>query len=103
MSLSNSSKYKHAMVFGLILGVVQTVLFLIVYLFGIDLIKPPLFYTLISYIVIAIAITYGTKRYRDELLEGVINYSKAFWFGVLICVFAGLIFGVYMVLSHLDF
>mgnify|MGYP003804494461 CR=1 FL=1 len=86
---------------GLILGIIQAALVLTISLMGIDIIRPPLYYSLINITVVVIVIVYGTKRYRDELLGGVINYSKAFWFGVLICVFAGIIYGVYMV-AHVN-
>lgn len=87
---------KSTMLYGLILGSIQAIMVLISFLIGIDTIRPPIFITLISYTAVTITIIHATKKYRDEALGGLITYAKAFWYGVLICVFAGITYGVYM-------
>ncbi|RPH31915.1 MAG: DUF4199 domain-containing protein [Bacteroidales bacterium] len=102
MESKSNPVFKDAMTSGLILGVVQAVIILFVYLMGIDIIRPPFFVTLINYILVIYAIVYATRKYRDELLDGEISYSKALGFGVLVCVFAGIIYGIYMII-HMHF
>jgi len=89
---------KSTMLYGLFLGSIQAIIVLISFLIGIDTIRPPIFITLISYTAVIVIIAQATKKYRDNVLGGAITYGKAFWYGVLICVFAGMIYGVYMVI-----
>lgn len=96
MESGKNPMLKSAMNSGLILGIVLVVYSLIIYIIGI--IKPPFWVGLINYALIIGGIIYGTKKFRDEDLGGEISYSKALGFGVLICVFASIISGIYTVL-----
>lgn len=98
MGSNDNLVLKSTMVYGLILGSIQAVIVLFSFLIGIDTIRPPIFITLITYTAVVVTIVQGTKKYRDDVLGGAITYGKAFWYGVLICVFAGMIYGVYMVI-----
>jgi hypothetical protein len=96
MEPKSNNMYKSAMTSGLILGIALVVFSLIIYIMGV--IKPPFWVQLIQYVIIIGGIIYGTKKYRDEDLGGEITYSKALGFGILICVFAAIISGIYTVL-----
>lgn len=102
METKSNPIYKNAMTSGLIVGILQSTLILVVHLIGVDIIKPPFSITLLSYIIVIGGIMYGTRKFRDESLDGVISYSKALGFGVLVCVFAGIIYGIYMIM-HMHF
>ncbi len=102
MESKSNPIFKNAMTSGLILGVLQSTLILIVYLMGVDIIRPPFAISVLNYIFVICGIIYGTRKYRDESLDGAISYSKALGFGVLVCVFAGIIYGIYMII-HMHF
>jgi len=82
---------------GLILGIALVVFSLVLFIMGV--IKPPFYVSILQYLIIIGGIIYGTKKYRDDDLGGEISYSKALGFGVLICVFASVISGVYLILQ----
>ena len=102
MEPKSNIMYKSTMTTGLILGVMLVVFSLIIFLVGVNIIKPPLWASLIQYLIFIVGIVYGTKKFRDEDLGGEISYSRAFGFGVLSCVFAAIIYGIYMIL-HMNF
>ena len=81
---------------GLFLGIALVVFSLIIYMMGV--VKPPFWVSLVQYLIIIGGIVYGTKKFRDEDLGGEISYSKALGFGILICIFASVISGIYTVL-----
>lgn len=87
---------KHSMNYGLIMGIGLVAMSLLVYLVGI--VKPPFWVNLINYAIIIGVIVYGTKKYRDEILEGAITYGQALGFGVMISLFASIIVAFYMLL-----
>jgi len=87
---------KSSMTSGLILGIALVVYSLVIYIMG--MIKPPFWVGIINYVIIIAGIIYGTKKYRDEDLGGEISYSQALGFGVLVCIFASIISGIYMIL-----
>lgn len=96
MEPKSNPMYKSAMTSGLIVGIALVVFNLLIYIMGV--VKPPFWVSLIQYVIIIGGIIYGTKKFRDEDLGGEISYSKALGFGVLICVFASIILGIYMIL-----
>jgi len=96
MESKSNPMFKSAMTSGLILGIALVVFSLIIYVLGI--IKPPFWLSLLQYGIIIGGIIYGTIKYRDEDLNGEISYSKALGFGVLICIFAAVISGIYTIL-----
>ena len=96
MEPKNNPMLKSAMNSGLILGIALVVYSLIIYIVGV--IKPPFWVGIINYLLIIGGIIYGTKKFRDDDLGGEISYSKALGFGVLICVFASIISGIYTIL-----
>jgi len=96
MEPKSNPMYKSAMTTGLILGIALIVFSLIIYVM--DIIKPPFWVSIIQYLIIIGGIIYGTIKFRDEDLGGEITYSKALGFGVLICVFAAVISGIYTII-----
>jgi hypothetical protein len=94
--------YKRAMTSGLFLGIAQVAFILFVYLIGVDIIESPLWVNMVNYFIIIGGIIYGTRKFRDVELNGEISYSKALGIGVLTCVFASIIYGIYMVI-HMHF
>ncbi|MEY1639759.1 DUF4199 domain-containing protein [Tenuifilum osseticum] len=93
MEKQGNPMLKHSMNYGLIMGVALIILSLITYLAGI--VKPPFWVSIINYAIIIGIIVWGTKKYRDEVLEGAITYGNALGFGVLITLFAGVIVAVF--------
>lgn len=85
--------FKHAMNYGLIMGVTLVILGLITYLAG--AVKTPTWVSFINYAIMIGIIIWGTKKYRDEVLSGAISYGNALGFGVLISLFAGIIVAVF--------
>ncbi|HCT30954.1 MAG TPA: hypothetical protein DIW31_09530 [Bacteroidales bacterium] len=96
MESKSNPMYKSAMTSGLFLGIALVVFSLIIYMMGV--VKPPFWVSLVQYLIIIGGIVYGTKKFRDEDLGGEISYSKALGFGILICIFASVISGIYTVL-----
>ena len=84
---------KSAMTYGLILALALIVLHLVQYLM--DVYKAPTWVNLLNYAVIIGGIVYGTIRFRNDELGGYISYSKALGFGVLISLFASIVYGFY--------
>jgi len=96
MEPKSNPMYKSAMTSGLILGIALVVFSLIIYIMGV--VKPPFWVGIIQYLIIIGGIVYGTIKFRDDDLGGEISYSKALGFGILICVFASVISGIYTVI-----
>jgi hypothetical protein len=97
MESKGNTMLKSAMTSGLILGIALVIFSLVIYIMG--MIKPPFWVSILNYVIIIGGIIYGTKKYRDEDLGGEISYSKALGFGILVCVFASIISGIYMILQ----
>jgi uncharacterized protein involved in cysteine biosynthesis len=93
MEKQNVSNTKNAMIYGLILGVILILFHLVQYILGIY--KAPGWVSILNYAIIIGGIVYGTIRFRDDNLGGYISYSKALGSGVLICLFASIIYGFY--------
>jgi hypothetical protein len=96
MEPKSNPMFKSAMTSGLILGIALVVFSLIIYIMGV--IKPPFYVSILQYVIIIGGIVWGTKKFRDDDLGGEISYSKALGFGILICVFASIISGIYTIL-----
>jgi hypothetical protein len=96
MEAKKDNTMKSAMTYGLILGLALIVLHVVQYIMGVY--KPPFWVSLINYGAIIGIIVYGTIRFRDDELEGYISYGKALGFGVLMSLFASIIYGLYFFL-----
>lgn len=84
---------RSAMSFGLMLALVLIVIHLVQYLM--DVYKPPMWVNILTYAAIVGGIVYGTIRFRDDELGGYISYGKALGFGVLLSLFASIVYGFY--------
>jgi hypothetical protein len=84
---------KSAMTYGLMLALALIVIHLVQYLM--DIYKPPVWVNILTYAVIVGGIVYGTIRFRDDELGGYISYGKALGFGVLLSLFASVVYGFY--------
>ena len=84
--------FQHALVYGLILGLALIVYSILLYMinmtFNIGL-------SLISWVIIIIGITLGTKAYRDKVLGGTISYGNALGTGILIVLVAGAVSAIF--------
>ncbi len=96
MEPKSNPMLKSAMTTGLFMGIALIIFSLIIYILGI--IKPPFWVSILQYLIIIGGIIYGTKKFRDEDLGGEISYSKALGFGILICLVAAIISGIYTIL-----
>ena len=84
---------RSAMSFGLMLALVLIVIHLVQYLM--DVYKPPMWVNILTYAAIVGGIVYGTIRFRNDELGGYITYGKALGFGVLLSLFASIVYGFY--------
>ena len=84
---------RSAMSYGLMLALVLIVIHLVQYLM--DVYKPPMWVNILTYAAIVGGIVYGTIRFRNDELGGYITYGKALGFGVLLSLFASIVYGFY--------
>lgn len=96
MEPKSNSLVKSAMTSGLILGLALIVFSVVLYILGIY--KPPTWVGILNYVLIIGGIFYGQKKFRDDELGGYISYGKALGTGVLVALFASIIYGVYFYL-----
>lgn len=96
METPKNNKVKLAMTYGLILGLALIVLHIIQYMM--EVYKPPFWVNLLNYAAIVGVLVYGTIRYREDELQGNISYGQALGFGVLISLFASIVYGLYFFL-----
>lgn len=96
MEPKSNSLVKGAMTSGLILGLALIVFSVVLYILGIY--KPPTWVGILNYVLIIGGIFYGQKKFRDDELGGYISYGKALGTGVLVALFASIIYGVYFYL-----
>ncbi len=87
---------KSAMTYGLILALALIVFHLVQYLM--DVYKPPTWVNILNYAIIVGGIVYGTIRFRNDELNGYISYGRALGSGVLISLFASVVYGFYLYL-----
>ncbi|MFT6167148.1 MAG: hypothetical protein ACJAV5_000431 [Vicingaceae bacterium] len=101
MNNEQPSKMKSALNFGAIMGLVFLAINFCSYLFELGNNKVFSFTTMA---LLAGAIGYGIKKYRDDQCGGFISYGQALGYGVLITLFCGIIssFGSYVYLSFID-
>lgn len=87
-----STFWKTAALYGLYLGIVLTLFYVILYVLGQSLNKS---LALISYPLLAIGITMAQINYRDRELNGTISYGQSVGFGVALMFFVGIITTLY--------
>lgn len=99
-STSNTpSMVKYAATYGLILGLAIVLLNVIDYVGG--------FYgqsrllSVLNYVIMIGGVTLFTTLYRNKALGGYITYGNAVGFGILLCIFATVISGVFQFILNL--
>jgi hypothetical protein len=93
---------QYTMTYGAILGVSLTIVSIIFYLMG--FMKFNIFMSLVMFIInlgiIVTVVIIGTKKYRDDLLGGYIDFGEAFLIGLLIVVFSSLLTTLYNIIFN---
>jgi len=90
---------KSTMTIGLITGLILIIYTLLLYATD-NLLKPSFFLSTLNYIILIAGIVIGTRNYRDQSLGGYISYGKALGYGVVLCVFTGVVFGIFNYLLY---
>ncbi len=97
----NNIFFKKSMSYGLLIGLLVIVYYLIIYFAGIDLYKPKgetNYFGKIDYLIIAIGVFLSIKRYRDNELDGIITYKNSLFFGTATGFFASIIITLYIII-----
>jgi len=93
----NDILWQHTMTYGAILGISITIISIVFYI--LDVLKYNIFISVvIGLINMGLTVTFvviGTKKYRNDVLGGYINFGNAFLVGLLIVVFSSLITTLY--------
>lgn len=90
---------RSTMTMGLITGLALIIYTVLLYATN-NLLKQNFLLSILNYIILITGIVVGTRAYRDQVLGGYISYSKALGYGVLLCVFTGIVFGIFTYLLY---
>ena len=101
MSDLKPSKMKSAFSSGIILGLALTVFTLATYLLELYIYQ---WVQYLNWVVFIGGIVIFTKKYRDEVCNGVISYGGALGYGVLLSLFASIVVSIvnYVYLGYVD-
>ena len=97
MEKKNTSVVLNALIWGVIIGLISIVYSVILYMLN-QTFNRALGYAGIIIMIVGLAI--AMKSYRDNILDGMLPFGKAFGFGVLIVVFASLLGSIYTYLLY---
>ncbi len=92
MENKNTSVLVNALIWGVIIGLVSIVYSVILYMLDQTLNKTLGYF---GFIILIAGLAYGMKSYRDNVLDGVLPFGKAFGFGILVVLVSGVIGGIY--------
>lgn len=92
MEEKSNTTFKAGLTYGVILGLILIIYSVLLYVMDMNLNK---YVDWISYILIIGIIIYGTKKYRDDNLKGIISYGQALGLSTIIIVFGALISTIY--------
>lgn len=90
---------RSTMTMGLITGLILIIYTLLLYATD-NLLNPNFFLGILNYLILIAGIVIGTRNFRDQSLEGYISYGKALGYGVVLCVFTGIVFGIFNYLLY---
>ena len=90
---------RSTMTMGLITGLALIIYTLLLYATN-NLLRQNFLLSVLNYIILIIGIVVGTRSYRDQALGGYISYGKALGYGVVVCVFTGIVFGIFTYLLY---
>jgi hypothetical protein len=88
----NKTNLKPIMTYGAILGLGLVALYFIAYLSGLYFSK---LIGWVAQIAFFGGLYHSIKTYRDKFLDGYIKYGQSVKIGLLVCVFAGFLIGIY--------
>lgn len=97
MEKKNPSVLINALTWGVIIGLVSIVYSVILYMFNLTF-NRALGYAGLIIIIAGLAI--AMKSYRDNVLDGILPFGKAFGLGVLIVVVSGLLGSIFTYLLY---
>lgn len=92
MEQKNTSVLVNALIWGSIIGLVSVVYSVILYMLD-QTLNRALGY--VGLIILIAGLAFAMKNYRDNVLDGILPFGKAFGFGMLIVLFSALIGGIY--------
>ncbi len=94
--------FNHTLMWGVILGIVSIIFSLILWFLNImpSNLLIMLLLLLINLVVTIVFVVIGTKKYRDGVLGGNIDFGKAFLTGLLIIIFASVLSSIYNVVFN---
>lgn len=95
MQTNTNPLFRHAFLFGALVGAVLILTSLMFYFRGVPItINPQI--TSINYFLIMTGVYFGIRFYRNDVLNGVITYGRALGVGVLTIGFAGAFYSLYI-------
>jgi uncharacterized membrane protein YhaH (DUF805 family) len=102
MEQEKNDIWQFTMTYGAILGIILVIISVLLYLLGLMKfnILMSIVIFLINVTVMVTVVVIGTKRYRDEMLGGYIDFGKAFLVGLLIVVFSSVLTTFYNVVFN---
>lgn len=95
MQNDKKSLTAHSFLFGSLIGGVLIIAASVFYVKGVSINYNPQL-TYINHFLILTGIFFSVRKYRDEVLNGVITYGKALGAGVLVIGFAALYYGIFI-------
>ena len=96
---SENTFLRSTMTIGLITGLALIIYTLLLYATN-NLLNQNFALGVINYIILIAGIIIGTRSYRDQSLSGYITYGKALGYGVVLCVFTGIVVGIFTYLLY---
>jgi hypothetical protein len=97
MEKKNTSVLVNALTWGVIIGLVSIVYSVILYMFDLSFNRALRYAGLI---ILIAGLALALKSYRDNVLDGILPFGKAFGLGVLIVVVSGLLGAVFTYLLY---
>lgn len=92
MEKKNTSVLVNALIWGAIIGLVSIVYSVILYMLNQTLNRTLGYF---AFVILIAGLAFAMKNYRDNVLDGVLPFGKAFGFGVLVVLVSALIGGIY--------
>lgn len=96
---SENTLLRSTMTMGLITGLALIIYTLLLYATN-NLLKQNFALGVVNYIILIAGIVIGTRSYRDQAMGGYITYGKALGYGVVLCVFTGIVVGIFTYLLY---
>ena len=94
---TNSPLFRHALYYGVALGITLSVFELIAFLLGI-ITKPIM--GLINIALIVSMLIIAIRKFRDQVQNGLISFGNAFVIGLLTCLISGAIWSLYRFIEY---